>query len=96
MIIGRGRAKNIPSSFFFSMRVTMKVYMIAFRMEVVIVNGKYLLSIKEASDLFGIGQHRLREIIRAGYECKYHLMIGRVIRIKKESFEEFISKVEQI
>ena len=81
---------------FFSTRVTTELYMIAFRMEVVIVNGKYLLSIKEASDLFGIGQHRLREIIRDDYECKYHLMIGRVIRIKRESFEEFISKVEQI
>ena len=60
------------------------------------MNSKYLLSIKEASDLFGIGQHRLREIIRDDYECKYHLLIGRVIRIKKEAFEEFISKAEQI
>ena len=57
---------------------------------------KLLLSVKETSDLFGIGQHRLREIIREDYECKYHLMIGRVIKIKRRSFEEFISKVEQI
>lgn len=57
---------------------------------------KILLSIKEASDLFGIGQHRLRDIIRADYECKYHLTIGRVIKIKRNSFEDFINKVEQI
>lgn len=57
---------------------------------------KYLLSIKETSDLFGIGQHRLRELVRDDCECKYHLMIGRVIRIKREPFEKFISKVEQI
>ena len=57
---------------------------------------KYLLSIKETSDLFGIGQHRLRELVRDDYECKYHLMIGCVIRIKREPFEKFISKVEQI
>ena len=56
------------------MRVTIKKFMIAFRMEVVMMHNKYLLSIKEAS----------------------HLMIGRVIKIKRESFEEFISKVEQI
>ena len=59
-------------------------------------NNKYLLSIKEASSLFGIGQHRLREIISEDYECKYHLMLGRNIKIKRKSFEEFLNKVEQI
>ena len=59
-------------------------------------NSKFLLSIKEASSLFGIGQHRLREIISEDYECKYHLMLGRVIKIKRENFEEFLNKVEQI
>lgn len=57
---------------------------------------KVLLSIKEASDLFGIGQHRLRNIVRDDYECKYHLTIGRVIKIKRPSFEKFINDVEQI
>jgi hypothetical protein len=57
---------------------------------------KVLLSIKEASDLFGIGQHRLRDIVRDDYECKYHLTIGRVIKIKRPSFERFINDVEQI
>ena len=59
-------------------------------------NNKYLLSIKEASSLFGIGQHRLREIISEDYEYKYHLMLGRVIKIKRENFEEFLNEVEQI
>ena len=54
------------------------------------------ISIKEASSLFGIGQHRLREIISEDYEYKYHLMLGRVIKIKRENFEEFLNKVEQI
>ena len=57
---------------------------------------KVLLSIREASDLFGIGQHRLRDIVRDDYECKYHLTIGRVIKIKRPSFEKFINDVEQI
>lgn len=60
------------------------------------MNEKLLLSVKETSDLFGIGQHRIRDIIREDYECKYHLMIGRVIKIKRQSFEAFISEVEQI
>ena len=58
------------------------------------MKDKLLLSIKETSDLFGIGQHRLRDIIREDYD--YNLMVGRVIKIKRQSFEEFISKVEQI
>lgn len=60
------------------------------------MTDKVLLSIKEASDLFGIGQHRLRDIVRDDYECKYHLTIGRVIKIKRPSFEKFINDVEQI
>ena len=60
------------------------------------LNEKLLLSIKEASELFGIGEHRLREIVRDDYECRYHLMIGRVIQIKRHAFEEFINLVEQI
>lgn len=60
------------------------------------MDDKFLLSVKETSDLFGIGQHRIRDIIREDYDCKYHLMIGRTIKIKRQSFEEFINKVEQI
>lgn len=60
------------------------------------IEDKFLLSIKEASSLFGIGQHRLREIVSEDYECKYHLMLGRNIKIKRENFEEFLNKVEQI
>lgn len=60
------------------------------------MSEKLLLSIKETAELFGIGEHRLREIVRDDYECKYHLMVGRVIRIKRYAFEEFINQVEQI
>ena len=57
---------------------------------------KFLLSIKEVSDLFGIGQHRLREIISEDYECRYHLMVGRTIKIKKDRFIDFLNNSEQI
>lgn len=65
-------------------------------MEVIALDNKILLNIKEASDLFGIGQHRLREIIREDYGNKYHLMLGCTIKIKRKQFEEFINQVEQI
>lgn len=60
------------------------------------LGNKILLNIKEASDLFGIGQHRLREIIKEDYESRYHLMLGRTIKIKRKQFEDYISQVEQI
>ena len=63
---------------------------------VISVDNEVLLNIKEASDLFGSGQHRLREIVREDYGNKYHLMLGRTIKIKRKQFEEFIGNVEQI
>ena len=60
------------------------------------LENKILLNIKEASDLFGIGQHRLRAIVREDYGNKYHLMLGRTIKIKRKQFEEFLDHVEQI
>ena len=57
---------------------------------------KILLNINEASDFFGIGQHRLREIVKDDFGCKYHLMLGRTIKIKRKQFEEFLNAVEQI
>ena len=63
---------------------------------VVALENKILLTINEASDLFGIGQHRLREIINDDFGSKYHLMLGRTIKIKRKPFEEFIEQVEQL
>lgn len=57
---------------------------------------KYLLSVAEAAHLFGIGQNRLREIVRDDYDCIYHLTVGRVIKIKRKPFEDYITKVQQI
>lgn len=62
----------------------------------VAIEDKVLLNTKEASDLFGIGQHRLREIMREDYGNKYHLMLGRTLKIKRKQFEEFIDQAEQI
>jgi len=64
--------------------------------ETIALENKVLLNIKEASDLFGIGQHRLRDIVRDDFNNKFHLMVGRTIKIKRKPFEEFIEQVEQI
>lgn len=60
------------------------------------MQDKILLSVTEASKIFGIGQHRIREILKEDYEFRYHLMVGRVIRVKRKAFEEYINRVEQI
>jgi len=60
------------------------------------MEDKLLLSIAEASHLFGIGQHRLRAILRDDYDYKYHLLVGRVIKVKRKPFEEYIYNTQQI
>lgn len=60
------------------------------------LENKVLLNVAEASELFGIGQHRLREIVQEDYNSKFHLMLGRTIKIKRKQFEEFIEQVEQL
>ena len=61
-----------------------------------VLEDKILLSIKEASFIFGIGQHRLRDIVKDDYNCQYHLTLGRVIKIKRKPFEDFINSRQQI
>lgn len=60
------------------------------------MGDKFLISVKEASDMFGIGEHRIRQIVSEDYECQYHLMLGRVIRIKKDAFINFINQAEML
>ncbi len=82
---------------YFRIQVTIVASIIISEMEVICeMQEKILLSIIEASHLFGIGQHRLREIIHEDYNCKYHLTVGRVIKIKRKAFEEYINSVSQI
>lgn len=57
---------------------------------------KFLLSISEASKIFGIGKNRLREIVRDDYDCQYHLNVGRNIKIKRQSFENYLNMMQEI
>lgn len=60
------------------------------------MTDKVLLSVKEASCLFGIGRNRLREIVRDDRDNVYHLTVGRTIRIKRRAFEDYLEKVGTI
>ena len=52
---------------------------------------KKLLSVEEASELFGIGRNKIRELSDDD-NCPFVLWIGAHRRIKREAFEEFIMK----
>ena len=60
------------------------------------MKDKFLISVKEASEIYGIGQHRLRQILSDDYHCKYHLTIGRVIKIKRKPFEQYLTDVQEL
>lgn len=57
---------------------------------------KVLLSIREASLIFGIGQKRLRNIVAEDYGNLYHLKLGRTIKIKRKAFEAYIMSADEI
>lgn len=53
------------------------------------------LTIEEASILYGIGEHKLREITE-DENCSFVLWIGRKRLIKKEMFNEYLNKTYSI
>ena len=57
---------------------------------------KKLLSIGEANQRYGIGVNRLRAIVKDDHECRYHLMVGRVIKIKRDAFDQLVNMVQEL
>lgn len=57
---------------------------------------KYTLTIKEASEYFGIGETRLRQLIMEHNTADFVLMNGSKILIKRKKFEEFIDESSAI
>lgn len=51
---------------------------------------KYVLTIKEASAYFGIGEHKLRNLIDENRQEGFILRNGRYTRIKRKAFEQYI------
>lgn len=51
---------------------------------------KYSLSIAEASEYYGIGEKRLRQIADMNVGADFILEIGSHIRFKRKLFEEYL------
>ena len=54
------------------------------------ISESYTLSVEEAAEYFGIGQTRLRRLIKLNPGADYLISIGNRIRIKRVKFEHFI------
>lgn len=55
------------------------------------IKDKPTLTIEEASALYNIGEHKLREISDTD-NCNFVLYVGRKRLIKQKQFDEYIAK----
>ena len=53
---------------------------------------KYLLSIEEAAEYFGIGEKRLRRIVAENTGEDFVMEVGSQTRIKRELFEQYLNR----
>ena len=57
---------------------------------------KYLLSVKEAASYFGIGGHKLIQIINDNKTGDYFLWNGAHFKIKRRLFEKYLNSIQTI
>lgn len=57
---------------------------------------KYALTIYEAAEYFGIGEHRLRALVRENRQADFVLWIGVKVEIKRKLFEEFLNGINAL
>lgn len=57
---------------------------------------KYALTIYEAAEYFGIGEHRLRTLIKENRQADFVLWIGVKVEIKRKLFEEFLNSINAL
>lgn len=54
---------------------------------------KYLLTIEEAAEYFGIGEKRLRRLANENVGAEYIMEVGSQLRFKRELFEAYLNDV---
>ena len=59
-------------------------------------NVKYLLTVKEAALIFGIGQHSLRALGKSDYNRIYTVMVGNRLMFKRDRFKQFLDESQSI
>ena len=57
---------------------------------------KYALTIYEAAEYFGMGEHRLRELVRENRQADFVLWIGVKVEIKRKLFEKFLNETNAL
>ncbi len=60
------------------------------------MKDKYLLSIKEATERFGIGSTNLRKLVKNNPDADWWMSIGVKIMIKNDLFEDFLRTAKSI
>lgn len=57
---------------------------------------KYNLTVPEASEYFNIGIHKLRAIVSNNRDADYLIAVGSRTLIKRNKFEQFLNRSEEI
>lgn len=57
---------------------------------------KYALTIYEAAEYFGIGEHRLRQLVRENRQADFVLWIGVKVEIKRKLFEKYLDGINAL
>lgn len=60
------------------------------------MNEKFTLSIKEASQYFGLGEKKLRQIVNSNPQAKFVLWNGNRMQIKRSEFENFLNEINSL
>ena len=60
------------------------------------ISEKYMLTMKEASEYFGIGENKLLRFAEESKNAKWLFMNGNRIQIKRKQFEKILDEVDTI
>ena len=74
---------------FQTMLIELEVYNLSDKMIPVPINLKILLTIKEAAELFNIGENKIKELTNDN-DCKFVLWNGSKRLIKRKAFEDYL------